>query len=85
MTAVTKGGSKEITTVPGCEVVYLSTVADGYTFASRFGKIQAMFFQMTTVGGGADPNAVGLTVSGSTITFAVSGAVTAGYLQVWGE
>ena len=84
MTAATKGGSKEITTNLGCEVVYLSTVADGYTFDSRFGLVRAPFFQQTTVGG-VEPTAVGLTISGRRVTFAISGTVTAGYLQVWGE
>lgn len=47
MVAATKGGQKDITSLLGCEVVCLSTVATGYTYASRFGKIQAAFFQPT--------------------------------------
>jgi hypothetical protein len=84
MVAATKGGSKEITTLLGCEVVYLSAVADAYTYDSRFGSAKAAFFQGTTVSG-IEPVAVGLTISGRRITFAISGAVTAGYLQIWGE
>ena len=84
MTDVTKGGSKEITTILGCEVVYLSSVTNAYTYDSKYGLARAAFFQGTTVGG-AEPVAVGLTISGRRITFAISGTVTAGYLQVWGE
>ncbi len=84
MTAVTKGGSKEITTILGCEVVYLSSVTDAYTYDSKYGLAKAAFFQGTTVGG-TEPVAVGLTISGRQVTFAISGTVTAGYLQVWGE
>ncbi len=84
MTAVTKGGSKEITTILGCEVVYLSSVTDAYTYDSKYGLAKAAFFQGTTVGG-TEPVAVGLTIVGRRVTFAISGTVTAGYLQVWGE
>ena len=84
MTAATKGGSKEITTILGCEVVYLSTVADAYTHDSKFGLVRAAFFQPVAVTG-VEPAAVGLTTSGRRVTFAISGSVTAGYLQVWGE
>ncbi len=84
MTGATEGGEKEITTILGCEVKYFSTVADTYTFDSRFGLAKAAFFQGTTVGG-TEPVAVGLTISGGRVTFAISGTVTAGYLQVWGE
>jgi hypothetical protein len=86
MVAATKGGQKDITTVSGCEVVYLSTVATGYTYASRFGKIQAAFFQpINSTITGADFPFVRLSVSGSTITLTISGGITAGYLQIWGD
>ncbi len=85
MTAVTKGGSKEITTILGCEVVYLSSVTDAYTFDSRFGLAKAAFFQPIGTLKSVEPTAVGLTISGRRITFAISGTITSGYLQVWGE
>lgn len=80
MTAVTKGVGKEITTVPGCEVAYLSSIQNGYTYASRFGAIRAAFFQNS--GTGSEVAVLG--ISGGTVTFTTSGTI-AGYLQLWGE
>jgi len=80
MTEVTKGGEKSITTVPGVQVVYLSTVANGYTFTSRFGKVEAAFFQCGDTCGRAK-----CAVSGSVVTIGLSDSVATGYLQVWGE
>ena len=85
MVSVTEGGEKEITTILGCEVVYLSSVTDAYTFDSKYGLAKAAFFQAKETISGVEPAAVGLTISGRRITFAISGNVTAGYLQVWGE
>jgi len=81
MTEATKGGQKDITSILGCEVVYLSTVANLYTYSSRFGTIQAAFFQPI---GTASQGPAAVSVSGSTVTISVS-SNTSGYLQVWGE
>jgi hypothetical protein len=88
MVEVTVNGGKELVSVSGLKILYLSTVANGYTYTPNFAKVHAAIFQQTTYGykdEGELAGAVGLTISGSTITFAVSGTVTAGYLQVWGE
>lgn len=88
MVAATKGGQKDITTLLGCEVVYLSTIANGYTYVSRFGNAKAAFFQQATTGYSTPGNrigGVGVTISNGTVTLAVSGTITAGYLQIWGE
>ena len=88
MTEITISGGKELGTPAGCEIFYVSTVADGYTYTSHFSKIHGMFFQQTTYGykdAGELAGAVGMTESAGKITFAISGTVTAGYLQIWGE
>lgn len=81
MTAVTESGRKEITSVPGLEVVYLTTVATGYTFNSKFGKAKAAFFCCTTaVACGAD-----VTAGTGVVTITVASGTVAGYLMVWGQ
>ena len=85
MTEVTVGSRKVITTNLGCEVMYLSTVADGYTYTSRFGSAKAAFFQPKETISSAEPASVGCSISGGTVTLSISGTITAGYLQVWGE
>ncbi len=88
MTEITISGGKELGTPAGCDIYYVSTVADTYTYTSHFSKIHAAFFQQTTYGykdAGEVAGAVGLSISGGTITFAISGTVTTGYLQIWGE
>ena len=88
MTEITISGGKELGTPAGCEIFYVPTVADGYTYSSQFSTIQGMFFQQTTYGykdPGELAGAVGMTASDGKITFAISGTITAGYLQIWGE
>ena len=88
MTEITLNGGKELGTPAGCEIFYASVVANGYTYTTHFSKINAAFFQQATYGYESPAvvaGAVGLSISGAQITFAISGTVTAGYLQIWGE
>ena len=88
MTEITKTPRKELGSPAGVELYYVSSIANGYTFSTPFSNINAAFFQPTTYGY-KDPGevaaAVGISHSAGKITFAVSGTIAAGYLQVWGE
>ncbi len=88
MTEITISGGKELGTPAGCEIFYVSAIANGYTYTSNFSKINGVFFQQNVYGfkdEGEVAGNVGTSVSGSVITFTVSGTITTGYLQIWGE
>lgn len=78
MTAVTVSGRKEITGERGKEVVYISAVQDGYTFASKFGTVVGAHFTPSTA------VACGASVSGQTVTIAVATGTVEGTLTVYG-
>lgn len=82
MTAATIIASKEITTVSGMKLYKLSSLADTNTLVVPFGKVWAVFIQPSVA---TTPVYASYTVSGSTITFEMSGTATEADVMVWGE
>lgn len=78
----TLSGQKEITTVLGEKVYYLTAVSNTDTFSVPFGTIHGVHVTNNTA---ASTAVITASWSGSTITFAVSAGAVDATLTVWGK
>lgn len=84
MTAVTKVGAKEITSISGCKLYKLDEVEDQFTLAVPYGTIWAVFIQVNEA---TTPQYVSYTSSSTSaqITFFVSSGAVDLDVMVFGE